>query len=139
MLGRHADHFMLSQMNERVHAITPNAGGRSLQLPDRELAGTATVRVKGGFQSPGPQRTVSSDYAPSGMLPGMGIMAGSDSSMLPGMGNLGNGPGRTGMLPGMGNITSMLPGMGLLSDIGTSLGVGGLAAVGVGIWLLLRK
>ena len=100
MLGNNADHFMLSQMRERVTAITPNAGGRSFSPPDQERAGTATVRAKGGMGCPGPQRQVSSNYSPgiqqSGALPGMGGY--SSSGALPGMGSFQ----RSGALPGMG-------------------------------------
>jgi len=101
MLGNAADHFMLSQMRERVQAITPNAGGRSFSPPDQERAGTAHVRAKRGLQMPGPQRYVSSSYSPgmqpSGALPGMGGF--SSSGALPGMGGFST----SGALPGMGN------------------------------------
>lgn len=84
MLGNHADHFMLAQMNERVSAMTPNAGGRSLSVPDRERAGSAHVTVRGGFAMPGPQRTVDSDYSPGrGAIPGMGGVLGAPGSFLP--------------------------------------------------------
>jgi|GEM_PF-2128239 len=131
MLGNHADYFMGQQMRERVLAITPNGGGRSMQLPDRELAGTATVRVKAGWAMPGPQRTVGTDYAPgrSGALPGMGCcmpgMGSDPSGALPGMGG--------GALPGMSG--GALPGMSGLSTK-SMLGIG--AAIIAG-YVLLRK
>lgn len=100
MLGNAADHFMLSQMRERVSAMSPNAGGRSFAPPDQERAGTATVRARGGLQLPGPQRYVSSNYSPgiqpSGALPGMGGFQ--PSGALPGMGSFQP----SGALPGMG-------------------------------------
>lgn len=85
MLGIGADRFMLNQMSERVIAHSSNAAGRSMQVPDRERAGTAHVMMKVG-QMPGPQRQVSSNYVPgmgaapplpavpSGALPGMGVL-----------------------------------------------------------------
>lgn len=101
MLGNAADHFMLSQMRERVSAVNPNAGGRSFSPPDQERAGTATVRARGGLQMPGPQRFVSSNYSPgiqpSGALPGMGGIQ--PSGALPGMGGIQP----SGALPGMGD------------------------------------
>ncbi len=107
MLGNNADHFMLSQMRERVTAMTPNAGGRSFSPPDQERAGTATVRAKGGFGLPGPQRQVSSSYSPgiqpSGALPGMGGFQ--RSGALPGMGAFQ----RSGALPGMGEDGAAAP------------------------------
>lgn len=122
MLGNHADHFMLAQMRERVTAITPNAGGRSMTMPDRERAGSAHVTMKRGFQMPGPQRTVSSGYAPGAMMPGMGAQ-----DMLPGM-------GEQDMLPGMGE-QDMLPGMGEMTGTAKALTV---AAV-LGVLFYLRK
>jgi hypothetical protein len=85
MLGNHADHFMLAQMNERVSAMTPNAGGRSLSVPDRERAGSAHVTVRGGFAMPGPQRTVGPDYSPGrgSPLPGMGGVFGAPGGFIP--------------------------------------------------------
>lgn len=126
MLGRHADHFFLQQARERVLAITPNGGGRSLSVPDRERAGSAHVTVRGGQQMPGPQRVVT-----SGALPGMGSVAVpvrpvQPSGSLPGMGG--------GALPGMSG-SSALPGMGALSTMHLGLA----AAVGLGAWMLLRK
>lgn len=136
MLGNHADHFMLAQMRERVTAITPNAGGRSLELPDRERAGTAHIRVRGGMRPPGPQRTVS-----SGFVPGMGgdMMPGMGGEMMPGMGCASpEAIRRAGMggdmMPGMGQ-TDMLPGMGAL-DIKTA---GLMAGLGLGLFLWFRK
>jgi hypothetical protein len=133
MLGRHADHFFATQARERVLAITPNGGGRSLQIPDRERAGSAQVTMR-GHTVPGPQRQVSSGYMPgmgtveappapvqpSGALPGMG------GSALPGMGG--------SALPGMSG-GDMLPGMGFLPQNWIIPGI----VVGVGAWLLLRK
>lgn len=129
MLGNAADHFMLSQMRERVVAITPNAGGQSLQVPDRERPGTAHVLVKAGFQVPGPQNQVSSGY-----LPGMGLVAPSAQpqvprGMLPGMAG--------GMLPGMNGAT-MLPGMGTVTDLLTNKWVWMAAAAGA-LYLATRK
>ncbi len=129
MLGAHADHFMLAQMRERVTAITPNAGGRSMEVPDRERPGTAQVTVRDGFGMPGPQRTVSSAY-----IPGMGTIAPpppapSPASMLPGM-------GFQDMLPGMG-FQDMLPGMGELSS-GTKVGLAVAAAAAL-YFLVLKK
>jgi len=128
MLGAHADHFMLAQMRERVTAITPNAGGQSLQVPDRERPGSAHVTVKDGFGMPGPQRTVSSSF-----VPGMGGVAApppapSPASMLPGM-------GFQDMLPGMGE-SSMLPGMGELSS-GMKAGLA--VAAAIGLYMVLKK
>lgn len=134
MLGKHADHFFAQQARERVLAITPNAGGRSLSVPDRERAGSAHVTVRGGQQMPGPQRVVS-----SGAMPGMGHVAAPaapvrTSGALPGMGG-GALPGMSGgALPGMSG-SSALPGMGFLS---TNMLMTGLA-VGLGAFLLLKK
>lgn len=120
MLGAHADHFMLAQMRERVLAITPNAGGRSMQVPDRERPGTAHVMAKAGMMQPGSQRTVSSAF-----VPGMGAVerpaASPQPSMLPGMGCCGG---------------EMMPGMGELSTTGKALAIG---AVLLGGFLLLKK
>ncbi len=133
MLGNHADHFMMAQLRENVTAITPNAGGQSLVVPDRERAGSAHVTVKGGYGIPGPQRTVSSSF-----VPGMGSVATpppapSPRSMLPGMGDiLGS---RRSMLPGMG-AQDMLPGMGELSS-GMKIGLG--VAAAVGLYLVMKK
>jgi hypothetical protein len=126
MLGKAADYFMNAQMRERIVAITPNAGGRSLHVPDRERPGTAHVSVKRGMQVPGPQRSVSSAF-----MPGMGGVAAPPpppvpAGMLPGMGGA--------MLPGMGG--SMLPGMGALDSKNMLLIAGAAAAA----WFLfLRK
>ncbi len=149
MLGAHADHFMLAQMRERVTAITPNAGGQSLVVPDRERPGTAHVTVRGGYGLPGPQRTVSSSF-----VPGMGGVAAppaapSPRSMLPGMGyqDMLPGMGYQDMLPGMGIDASALVGGGTSQPakpkftIGFDIAAGtSIAAVVIGVaYLLLRK
>ncbi len=92
MLGIGADRFMLNQMTERVIAHPSNAAGRSMQVPDRERAGSAHVMMKVG-QMPGPQRQVSSSYVP-GMGPAPDLakppaMAVTNSA-LPGMGMFGD-------------------------------------------------
>ncbi len=135
MLGNAADHFMLSQMRERVLATTPNAGGRSFAPPDQERAGSAHVRMRGGYGLPGPQRQVSSSYAPgiqpSGALPGMGGIQ--PSGALPGMGAFQ----RSGALPGMGE-DGVAPAPTVSVNIPPAVMIGwGLAAAGL-IWLLSR-
>lgn len=124
MLGRHADHFFRQQARERVLAITPNGGGRSLQVPDRERPGTAHVTMK-GHSVPGPQRQVSSGY-----MPGMGTVEPAPapvqpSGSLPGMGD--------GALPGMSG--GALPGMGFLPQGWILPGL----ALGAVAYLVLRK
>jgi len=116
MLGAHADHFMLAQMRERVTAITPNGGGRSMSMPDRERYGTAQVTVKRGFGSPGPQRTVS-----SGFVPGMGHVAAPPAAPQT-------------MLPG---LSDMLP--GLLGEIPPTRKLVFASLAAVGIYLLIKK
>lgn len=133
MLGNAADLFMTAQMRERVVAITPNGGGRSMQVPDRERPGTAHVTVKGGMRVPGPQRQVSSAF-----VPGMGTLAApaappSPASMLPGMGCCAAMPLGGEMIPGMGGV--MLPGMGELTN-GKMLALFGCVLV---TWLALRE
>lgn len=101
MLGNYADQFMLAQAAERVHAITPNGGGRSMPMNDRERAGSAHVHMKAGLQ-PGPHTQVSSAW-----MPGMGtepVPAAPAQSFMPGMN-------------------------GVTVDTGTLLGFGALAAV----------
>jgi hypothetical protein len=131
MLGNHADYFMFAQMRERVHAIGPNAGGQSLNVPDRERAGTAHVTAKGGYGMPGPQRVVS-----SGFMPGIGGVAAPPplpSGAIPGMGG-GALPGMSGgALPGMSG--GALPGMS-----GLDTKTVGLLALGAGVlYLVLKK
>lgn len=121
MLGKHADHFMLAQMRERVVAITPNAGGRSLQVPDRERPGTAHVMAKAGMMQPGSQRTVSSGY-----IPGMGAVERPAPAPLP------------NALPGMSG--AMLPGVGCCGMGEITMGkAAAIAAVLAGGYLLLKK
>lgn len=126
MLGNAADHFMLSQMRERVHAITPNAGGRSFAPPDQERAGAAHVRMRGGMGLPGPQRQVSSNYSPglqpSGALPGMGGLQ--PSGALPGMGWF-----TSGALPGMGEDGAPSPTVAVNIPPAVMIGWGAAAAI----------
>jgi len=91
MLGNHADHFMLAQFNEHVTAITPNAGGKSFDVPDRERAGTAHVTMPRGFQMPGPQRVVSSGFVPGASFVAPPRLSPDPSGALPGMGEGGQG------------------------------------------------
>jgi hypothetical protein len=111
MLGRGADRFMLNQMQERVSAHPSNSQSRSMVVPDRERAGAPHVTMKVG-QMPGPQRQVSSDW-------------------MPGMGEA----------PQLADVpTGALPGMGGLGDVTVSTGtLIGLAAVGAGLFYLMRK
>ncbi len=101
MLGNYADQFMMAQKAERVLAITPNGGGRSMPLNDRERAGSAHVMMKAGLQ-PGPHSQVSSAW-----MPGMGT----EPVPLP--------PPST-FMPGMNGVTV---------DTSTLLGFGALAAL----------
>jgi hypothetical protein len=106
MLGNSADHFFLGQMTERVVAHPSNAKGQSMQVPDRERAGTARVAFK-NQEMPGPQRQVSSGY-----MPGMGSVP---TPPAP--------PRAGGALPGMGSFNLA----GIEIDTGTLAVFGGLA------------
>lgn len=134
MLGNAADHFMLSQMRERVLAITPNAGGRSFAPPDQERAGSAHIRMRGGMGNPGPQRQVSSNYSPgiqpSGALPGMGSY--DRSGALPGMGAYGH----SGALPGMGEEGAPSPTVAVNIPPAVMLGW---AAVAAGLFYFMTR
>jgi len=129
MLGNHADHFMLAQFNEHVTAITPNAGGKSFDVPDRERAGTAHVTMPRGFQMPGPQRVVSSGFVPGASFVAPPRLSPDPSGALPGMGN-----DPSGALPGMGE-----GGQGVAVNLNTATLLGwGVIAAGL-IFFLGRR
>lgn len=105
MLGTAADHFMLNQMQERVVAHPSNALGQSMIVPDRERPGTPHVMMKAGVV-PGPNNQVSSSW-----VPGMGSVAepaAAPSGALPGMGLLGDVTVSTGTLVGLAAVAAGL-------------------------------
>lgn len=63
MLGRAADHFMLSQMKERITAVPSNAEGQSLPIADRERAGTSRFTMPSTIK-PGPGNEIASGWMP---------------------------------------------------------------------------
>lgn len=63
MLGKAADTFMLNQMKERIVAVPSNAKGQSLEIPDRERAGTPRFTMASTIR-PGPDNAMPSCWTP---------------------------------------------------------------------------